>query len=190
MYTVLSSLLLPSKLESDRAEIRFARSNPKRNSPTRSFLFVDEPPPVAQGAQGVVVSGCPARKKRINTMKQVFRKRHRFDPGHVHQNYSSPFCNLRCNFLRISARNFGSIGSNRRRREKVSWTYMRKHRDLCIRLGESPTQAVDSIEGTIARTFDGLDRLTQEQTTQGVVGYSYDAASRRTQMTVLASRAR
>jgi hypothetical protein len=30
--------------------------------------FVDEPPSVAQGGRGVVVAGCPACKKRINTM--------------------------------------------------------------------------------------------------------------------------
>jgi hypothetical protein len=32
--------------------------------------FVDEPTSVAQGAKGVVVSGCSACKKRINTMSQ------------------------------------------------------------------------------------------------------------------------
>ena len=32
--------------------------------------FVSEPPPVAQGGRGVVVSGCPICKKRINTMIQ------------------------------------------------------------------------------------------------------------------------
>jgi hypothetical protein len=32
--------------------------------------FVDEPPSVAQGGRGVVVSGCPACKKRINTISQ------------------------------------------------------------------------------------------------------------------------
>ena len=32
--------------------------------------FVDEPPSVAQGGKGVVVSGCPACRKRINTMMQ------------------------------------------------------------------------------------------------------------------------
>ncbi len=30
----------------------------------------DEPPGVAQGGKGVVVPGCPACKKRINTMSQ------------------------------------------------------------------------------------------------------------------------
>jgi hypothetical protein len=32
--------------------------------------FIDEPPSVAQGGKGVVVSGCPACRKRINTMTQ------------------------------------------------------------------------------------------------------------------------
>lgn len=32
--------------------------------------FVDEPPSVAQGGRGVVVAGCPACKKRVNTMTQ------------------------------------------------------------------------------------------------------------------------
>jgi hypothetical protein len=32
--------------------------------------FVDEPPAVAQGGKGIVVPGCPACKKRINTMSQ------------------------------------------------------------------------------------------------------------------------
>ena len=32
--------------------------------------FVDQPPSIAQGARGVVVPGCPACMKRINTMSQ------------------------------------------------------------------------------------------------------------------------
>jgi hypothetical protein len=32
--------------------------------------FVDEPPSAAQGGKGVVVPGCPACKKRLNTMNQ------------------------------------------------------------------------------------------------------------------------
>jgi hypothetical protein len=32
--------------------------------------FVDEPPSVAEGGRGIVVEGCPACKKRINTMTQ------------------------------------------------------------------------------------------------------------------------
>jgi len=32
--------------------------------------FIENPPSVAQGGKGVVVPGCPACKKRINTMSQ------------------------------------------------------------------------------------------------------------------------
>jgi hypothetical protein len=32
--------------------------------------FVDSPPSVAQGGKGVVVPGCPASEKRINTTSQ------------------------------------------------------------------------------------------------------------------------
>jgi len=32
--------------------------------------FVDEPPSVAMGGRGVVVAGCPACRKRINTISQ------------------------------------------------------------------------------------------------------------------------
>jgi hypothetical protein len=32
--------------------------------------FVDQPPSVAQGGRGVVVSGCPLCRKKINTMPQ------------------------------------------------------------------------------------------------------------------------
>jgi hypothetical protein len=32
--------------------------------------FIDEPPSIAEGGKGVVVPGCPACKKRINTMPQ------------------------------------------------------------------------------------------------------------------------
>jgi RHS repeat-associated protein len=51
-------------------------------------------------------------------------------------------------------------------------------------LGNRPTQVVDSIAGSITRTYDGLNQITQEQTPQGTVSYIYDAISRRTQMTV------
>jgi YD repeat-containing protein len=50
--------------------------------------------------------------------------------------------------------------------------------------GNRLTQAADSIAGTITRSYDGLDRVTQEQTPQGIVGYTYDNASRRAMMTV------
>ena len=50
--------------------------------------------------------------------------------------------------------------------------------------GNRLTQAVDSISGTFMRSYDGLDRLTQEQGPEGTVGYTYDVDGRRTQMTV------
>ncbi len=43
---------------------------------------------------------------------------------------------------------------------------------------------MDSVTGTIARVYDGLDRLTSETTPQGGVSYGYDTDSRRTSMTV------
>jgi YD repeat-containing protein len=46
------------------------------------------------------------------------------------------------------------------------------------------TQATDSIAGTITRAYDGLNRMTQEATPVATLNYSYDAAGRRTQMTV------
>ena len=50
--------------------------------------------------------------------------------------------------------------------------------------GNRLTQAVDSVTGTIARSYDGLDRLTEETTPEGSVSYSYDDAGRRTSLTV------
>jgi YD repeat-containing protein len=50
--------------------------------------------------------------------------------------------------------------------------------------GHRLTQLTDSQSGTIARTYDRLDRLTQETTPQGTVSYTYDAAGRRTSLTV------
>ncbi len=47
------------------------------------------------------------------------------------------------------------------------------------------TQVADSIAGTITRTYDALNRLISEMTPQGSVSYTYDAAGRRTSMTVL-----
>ena len=49
--------------------------------------------------------------------------------------------------------------------------------------GDRVTQMVDSANGTITRSYDGLDRLVSESTPQGTVTYSYDAAGRRTQLT-------
>jgi RHS repeat-associated protein len=51
--------------------------------------------------------------------------------------------------------------------------------------GNRMTQLADSVAGTIARTYDGLDDLTDEQTAQGEVGYLYDSARRRASMTVV-----
>ena len=45
-------------------------------------------------------------------------------------------------------------------------------------------QTVDSLTGTITRTFDGLDGLLSEVTPQGTVSYTYDADERRQTMTV------
>lgn len=50
--------------------------------------------------------------------------------------------------------------------------------------GNRLTQVVDSVTGTITRGYDGLDKLTSEQTPQGTVSYTYDAAGRRQTMTV------
>jgi YD repeat-containing protein len=36
-----------------------------------------------------------------------------------------------------------------------------------------------AVTDTITRTYDGLDRLTQEVTAEGTVNYTYDTASRR-----------
>ncbi len=44
--------------------------------------------------------------------------------------------------------------------------------------------ATNTVTATIIRTYDGLDRLTQEVTPQGTVSYTYDNASRRASMTV------
>lgn len=44
--------------------------------------------------------------------------------------------------------------------------------------------AGNTVTATITRTYDGLDRLTQEVTAQGTLTYTYDNASRRATMTV------
>jgi len=49
---------------------------------------------------------------------------------------------------------------------------------------ERLTQIADTTNGTIIRKYDLLDRLTEEASPQGQVDYQYDAASRRTQLTV------
>jgi RHS repeat-associated protein len=44
--------------------------------------------------------------------------------------------------------------------------------------------AGNTVTATITRTYDGLDRLTQEVTAQGTLTYTYDNANRRATMTV------
>lgn len=50
--------------------------------------------------------------------------------------------------------------------------------------GNHRLQAIDSANGAIIRSYDGLDRLTSESSPQGTVSYSYDAMGRRVGMTV------
>lgn len=50
--------------------------------------------------------------------------------------------------------------------------------------GNRLMHAVDSITGTITRSYDGFDRVTSEATPQGSVAYTYDLAGRRNSMTV------
>jgi RHS repeat-associated protein len=50
--------------------------------------------------------------------------------------------------------------------------------------GNRATDIVDSVAGTIERTYDLLDRLTEEVTPEGTVTYTYDDAGRRETMTV------
>jgi RHS repeat-associated protein len=51
--------------------------------------------------------------------------------------------------------------------------------------GNRLTQIVDSLAGAITRDYDARDRLTQEVTPQGTMRHAYDAAGRRTSMTVV-----
>jgi YD repeat-containing protein len=50
--------------------------------------------------------------------------------------------------------------------------------------GDRPREIVDSVAGTIERTYDLLDRLTEEVTPEGTLTYTYDDAGRRASMTV------
>lgn len=68
------------------------------------------------------------------------------------------------------------IGGNNTYASTISYQY-----DSVDRL----TQAVDSLSGTITRSYDNLDRLGSETTPLGSLSYSYDSAGRRTGMTVL-----
>lgn len=49
---------------------------------------------------------------------------------------------------------------------------------------DRPTEIVDSVAGTIERTYDLLDRLTEETTPEGTLTYTYDSAGRRATMQV------
>jgi RHS repeat-associated protein len=50
--------------------------------------------------------------------------------------------------------------------------------------GNRLTKVVDSVSGTITRTYDDWDQLLTETTPQGSVSYTYDAGGRRSTMTV------
>jgi RHS repeat-associated protein len=50
--------------------------------------------------------------------------------------------------------------------------------------GNRVLQAADTQNGNVLRSYDGLDRLIQEQTPQGIVSYTYDSGGRRLTMTV------
>jgi hypothetical protein len=69
MYTVLPFLCI-SKWGSQRAEIILLAAIQKEIQRHDFSYFVNEPQSVAQGGRGVVVAGCPACKKRINTISQ------------------------------------------------------------------------------------------------------------------------
>jgi hypothetical protein len=66
----LPFLLLPlhTTREFDRAEIRFACSDPKRNSPTRFFIFCGRAAIGRAWRQGRCRGRVPARKERIITI--------------------------------------------------------------------------------------------------------------------------
>ena len=78
------------------------------------------------------------------------------------------------NLNRLKFAGFGYNGSGYESTISYTWD-----------LGNRATGLTDSIAGTIARTYDGLDNLTDEQTTQGEVSYLYDSARRRESMTVV-----
>ena len=80
------------------------------------------------------------------------------------------------NLRRLSQIGFGASSSNPTAYTRtISYT-----RDS----GNRVTALSDSTAGTISRTFDGLDRLTQEVSPEGTVNYTYDAAGRRATMSV------
>ena len=74
---------------------------------------------------------------------------------------------------RLKFAGYGQSGSSYASTTSYSWD-----------VGNRLTQAVDSIAGTIARSYDLLDNLTDEQTQLGEVSYTFDTASRRQTMMV------
>jgi YD repeat-containing protein len=55
--------------------------------------------------------------------------------------------------------------------------------------GDRVIEIDDSTNGTITRTYDDLNRITEETTSQGTVEYTYDDAGRRATMTVVGQTA-
>jgi len=74
------------------------------------------------------------------------------------------------NLNRVSQVGFGATVSN-------PTTYTSTI-DYTYDTGNRATQIADSANGTITRTYDGLDRLTQEQTPQGTVSYTFSSVRR------------
>ncbi len=66
---------------------------------------------------------------------------------------------------------------------KTKWTYDAGNRVTLI----EELSATNAVLSTIGRSWDGLDRLTQEVTPQGTINYAYDKAHRRTAQTVTGS---
>ncbi|WP_083917758.1 RHS repeat-associated core domain-containing protein [Uliginosibacterium gangwonense] len=80
------------------------------------------------------------------------------------------------NLNRLTKASYGATASAPSATSTVNYTWD---------AGNRVTQIVDSASGTITRSYDGLDNLTEEKTPQGQVDYSYYANSLRQGMTVL-----
>ena len=61
-----SEVWYPARMDRDRI-IKIAREEMSKHTMT----FVENPPSIAQGGQGVVVSGCPACRKRFQSLNQL-----------------------------------------------------------------------------------------------------------------------
>jgi YD repeat-containing protein len=89
-----------------------------------------------------------------------------------------------------STRNGKLLTSIDARGKTTTWAYDEMDRvatrtdPLTRDAGDRATAIVDSIAGTIGRTFDLLDRLTDEVTPEGTLTDTHDDASRRARMTV------